>query len=36
MPRPPRGHFIHARIDATGLVELTNGRNGHTRVYQAR
>lgn len=30
------GHYIHARIDATGLIELTNGRNGHTRAYQAR
>jgi competence protein ComEC len=30
------GHFIHARIDASGLIELRNGRNGHTRVYQAR
>ena len=30
------GHYLHARIDATGLIELTNGRNGHTRAYQAR
>jgi competence protein ComEC len=29
-------HWIRARIDATGLIELTNGRNGHTQAYQAR
>lgn len=30
------GHWVRARIDATGLIEVTNGRNGHMRSYQAR
>ncbi|MCA9705041.1 MAG: MBL fold metallo-hydrolase [Myxococcales bacterium] len=30
------GHWVRAVVDATGRIELTNGRNGHTRVYQAR
>ena len=29
------GHWLHARIDATGLVTLTNGRNLHARDYQS-
>jgi len=29
-------HWVRAVVDATGLVELTNGRNGHARTYQAR
>lgn len=29
------GHWLHARVDATGLVTLTNGRNLHSRDYQS-
>jgi beta-lactamase superfamily II metal-dependent hydrolase len=30
------GHFVHAHIEASGAFTITNGRNGHSRAYQAR
>jgi len=28
-------HYLHARVDASGLITLTNGRNLHSRDYQS-
>jgi hypothetical protein len=33
---PDEAHFVHAKIDATGLITVRSSRTEHTETYQAR